>query len=76
MNNRDQLIDAMSDYALERRELAEMLCVDRATVDNWLSPHGSTRNVEVPDMAVELLKYKLSERASNADETTNSTQDE
>ena len=59
MNNREKLFDIMSDHALERRELAELVRVDRQTVDSWLAPSGSARHVEVPDMAIELLGFKL-----------------
>ncbi len=62
MNNRDQLIEHMFAHQLERRELAEMLRVDRDTVDRWLLTRGSPRWLEVPDMAIELLAYKLAER--------------
>jgi len=62
MNNRDKLIDQMTSNDIDRRELAGMLCVDRDTVDRWLLPRDATRWLEVPDMAVELLKYKLAER--------------
>ena len=59
MNNREKLITVMIDHELERRELAELLLVDRQTVDDWLAPHESSRNVDVPDMAIELLRLKL-----------------
>ena len=59
MNNREKLIDMMGDHALERRELAELVLVDRQTVDTWLAPPESARHVEVPDMAIELLGFKL-----------------
>ena len=61
MNNRDKLIDLLFDNKLERRELAELVLVDRETVDNWLAPPGSARHIEVPDMAIALLNYKLGE---------------
>ena len=59
MNNREKLIDLMIDNSLERRELAELVHVDRAVVDSWLASPESTRNIEVPDMAIELLLFKL-----------------
>ena len=59
MNKREKLIDLMIDHSLERRELAELVLVDRQLVDSWLAPPESTRNVEVPDMAIELLLLKL-----------------
>jgi transposase len=62
VNNRDKLIDRMTGNDIDRRELAGMLCVDRETVDRWLLPREAARWLEVPDMAVELLKYKLAER--------------
>lgn len=62
MNNRDQLIEHMITHRLERRELAEMLRVERDTVDRWLLTRSSPRWLEVPDMALELLAYKLAER--------------
>lgn len=59
MNNREKLIDIMHEYALERRELAELVRVDRPTVDGWLAPPESARHQEVPEMAIELLQLKL-----------------
>jgi len=59
MNNREQLIDMMIDNGLERRDIAELVLVDRNTVDSWLAPPGSARHAEVPDMAIELLHLKL-----------------
>jgi hypothetical protein len=59
MNNREKLIDMMHEHAMERRELAELVCVDRHTVDGWLAPPESSRHQEVPEMAIELLQLKL-----------------
>ncbi len=59
MNNREKLIDMMHEHALERRELAELVCADRHTVDGWLAPAESSRHMEVPEMAIELLQLKL-----------------
>lgn len=63
MNNRDRLIDLMLARQLERRELAELLHVDRDTVDRWLLPVEAPRRLNVPDMALELLSLKLALRA-------------
>lgn len=62
MNNRDTLIDLMVDNKLERRDVAELLRVERDTVDRWLLPHAAHGNEAVPDMAVELLTLKLQMR--------------
>ena len=59
MNNRETLIDLMSDHAIGRRELAELVRVDRAVVDTWLAPGESSKHMEIPDMAIELLTLKL-----------------
>ncbi|MCC7119923.1 MAG: hypothetical protein IT493_00075 [Gammaproteobacteria bacterium] len=66
MNNRDTLIDLMVLHRLERRELAELLRVERDMVDRWLLPRDAGRWCEVPDMAIELLGYKLRERRDAA----------
>ncbi len=63
MNNRDRLIDLITEHELERREVAEILSVDRAQVDRWLLPRGSHGAEEVPTMAVELLTLKLGQEA-------------
>lgn len=68
MNNRDTLIDLMVAHRLERLELADMLRVDRDMVDRWLLPRDAARWCEVPDMAIELLGYKLRERRAAAGE--------
>lgn len=62
MNNREKLIDYMSQHALERSEVAELVCTDRETVARWLLSPESTRHLEVPDMAIELLRLKLADR--------------
>lgn len=59
MNNREKLINLMIDHELERRELAELVLVDKQTVDNWLASPESARSREIPDMAIELLGFKL-----------------
>ncbi len=62
MNNRETLITLMLENELERREIAELLSVQRDTVDRWLISPESSRNLEIPDMAVELLDFKLAAR--------------
>ncbi|MBL1141323.1 MAG: hypothetical protein HND53_04745 [Proteobacteria bacterium] len=59
MNNRERLMDIMSDHKFDRRELAEMLKVKRDEVDHWLLSSESKNHKEVPDMAIELLELKL-----------------
>ena len=59
MNNRETLIDIMFDHELDRQDLAELVLVDRQTVNSWLASSESTRHVDIPDMAIELLKLKL-----------------
>lgn len=61
MNNRERLIDYMLGHELERREIAALLMVDRDTVDRWLLSGESSRHLEMPDMAIELLRLKLGE---------------
>lgn len=59
MNNRERLIALISDHALERMDVANMLLVKRETVDHWLMPPDSRTHEEVPEMAIELLEIKL-----------------
>lgn len=59
MNNRDRLIELLSDHELERREVAEMLKVKAETINHWLASHESHNYEEMPDMAIELLEIKL-----------------
>jgi hypothetical protein len=59
MNNRERLMDIMADRELDRLQLAELLKVKRADVDNWLLSHESRNHKEIPDMAIELLELKL-----------------
>jgi hypothetical protein len=67
MNNRDILIDLMSDHSLDRRDLGELLHVDRATVDSWLAPSSSARHAQIPDMAIELLGFKLNSKTGGSE---------
>ena len=62
MNNREKLIDYMSQHALERNEVAELVCTDRETVARWLLSPESSRHLEIPDMAIELLRLRLADR--------------
>ena len=59
MNNRERLIDLISEHNLERLELSEMLKVKRETIDHWLLSGESKNHEEVPDMAIELLELKI-----------------
>lgn len=59
MNNRDYLIEMISDNQLDRRDVAELLKVRRETVDHWLLPNEAAQHEDVPDMAIELLSLKL-----------------
>ena len=59
MNNRDRLIELLSDHELERREVAELLKVKAETVNHWLASHESHSYEDLPDMAIELLEIKL-----------------
>ena len=61
MNNRERLMSYMQDHALERRDVAALVLVDRDTVDRWLLSGESSRRLEMPDMAIELLRLKLGE---------------
>ena len=59
MNNRERLIDMMTEHKLGRLDVAEMVMVKREAVDRWLLTHESSHHEEVPDMAIELLAMKL-----------------
>ncbi len=59
MNNRDRLIEIMTERGLDRIELARLLSVKKKDIDQWLLSNESKEHKEVPDMAIELLQYKL-----------------
>lgn len=59
MNNRELLIELITEHDLDRREVADMVKVKRDTVDHWLLPNESANHEQVPDMAIELLVLKL-----------------
>ena len=59
MNNRERLIDIITQYNLDRREIADLVKAKRDTVDRWLLPTESAQHEPVPDMAIELLELKL-----------------
>ena len=59
MNNRERLIDIITQYELDRREIADLVKVKREEVDHWLLPNESALHEPVPDMAIELLELKL-----------------
>ena len=62
MNNRDRLLELIDENKLDRTDLAEMLRVKLAVVNNWLLSGESRRHEEVPDMAIELLEIKLGKK--------------
>jgi hypothetical protein len=59
MNNRERLMELMTDHQLDRHEVSELVRVRRDTVDRWLLSNESRAHEEVPDMAIELLELKL-----------------
>jgi len=59
MNNRERLITLITEYNLDRPDIAEMVRVRRETVDYWLLTTESKNHQEIPDMAIELLELKL-----------------
>jgi|TARA_B100000809_G_C14870995_1_gene435532 hypothetical protein len=59
MNNRERLIEIMTERELDRIELAQLLSVKKKDIDQWLLSNESKEHKEVPDMAIELLQYKL-----------------
>lgn len=67
MNNRERLMAVISEYDLDRQEVAEMLKVKRSEVDHWLLSSESKNHVEMPDMALELLELKLKIAAAPGD---------
>lgn len=65
MNNRQRLIDLITDHKLDRRDVAGLLKVRREIVDRWLLSGESKLHEEVPEMAIELLEYKLGVRPAD-----------
>lgn len=59
MNNRERLMELMTDHHLDRHEVAELVRVRRDLVDHWLVSNESRAHEEVPEMAIELLELKL-----------------
>ena len=54
----------MGEHKLERRRVADMLNIKREVVDHWLISGESKLHTEIPEMAIELLEYKLGVRHS------------
>jgi hypothetical protein len=71
MNNRERLMDIISENNLERRDVAELLSVKPDEVAHWLLPHDAKNHKEMPDMAIELLELKVVPKI-NADSGDNS----
>ena len=59
MNNRKRLMSIISDNNLERRDVAELLKVKQAEVNQWLLSNETKNQREIPDMAIELLELKI-----------------
>lgn len=62
MNNRERLIELITDNELDRRDVADLVRVKRDQVDHWLLPVGIGSHEDIPDMAIELLELKLQNR--------------
>jgi len=62
MNNRELLIELITQYELERREVADMVKVRREVVDHWLLPNEAANHEDTPDMAIELLQLKIRDK--------------
>lgn len=67
MNNRERLMEMITQYNLERRQIADLLKVRGETVHRWLLPNESKGHEEVPEMAIELLEFKLGLKPAAAD---------
>ncbi len=65
MNNRERLMEIISDNSLERRDIAEMLKVKQEEVDSWLLSAESKNHTAMPDMAIELLELKMAMSSSS-----------
>lgn len=59
MNNRERLMNIISENNMERRDVAELLKIKAEEVNYWLLPHDAKHHVEIPDMAIELLEIKM-----------------
>ena len=59
MNNRDRLIEIMAERGLNRSEIAQLLRGKKKDIDQWFLSNESAAHKEIPDMAIELLQYKL-----------------
>ena len=68
MNNRERLMELITQYNLERRQIADLLKVKGETVHRWLLPNESRGHEEVPEMAIELLEFKLGLQAGAAEQ--------
>jgi len=68
MNNRERLMELISEYVLERGDIADLVMVKRSQVDYWLLSNESSSHEEVPDMAIELLEIKLQNRQKGSAE--------
>lgn len=55
-------MELMTEYRVDRREVADMVRVKRDQVDRWLLPNEARNHEAVPEMAIELLEYKLRDR--------------
>lgn len=69
MNTRERLIEMMTTHKLDRREVSELVHVKRDVVDHWLLPNESRNHQEPPEMAIELLEYKLRDRGADTGAT-------
>ena len=49
----------MTERGLDRSEIAQLLRVKKKDIDQWLLSNESAAHKEIPDMAIELLQYKL-----------------
>lgn len=65
MNNRERLMEIITEHGLDRREVAELVRVKQEMVDRWLVSNESKNHEDMPDMAIELLELKLALRVQS-----------
>lgn len=64
MTSQETLKQIMKQNNLTRKATAEIIEVNKKTIDKYLAPIGATSHREIPHYRIELLELKLKEKSA------------
>jgi transcriptional regulator with XRE-family HTH domain len=59
MSNSHELRKIIKHHNFTRKDVSEILCVSKSTINSWLAPENSVAYRKMPKRMLELLKLKI-----------------